>query len=55
MSGLLVAGAYAQGYGMCNVESIGGEHFRLIPDRNPNNRLIRHRKAIQFRKTRRTP
>jgi hypothetical protein len=52
MTGPISGRAYDSRRGMCNVEHIGGDHFRLIPDRNPNDRLIQHRAQIQWRRAR---
>ena len=54
MTGLIVGRAYEPGRGMCMVEQIRpmSPVFRLIPERNPNNRVIRHRDRIQWRSTR---
>lgn len=47
--------AYDQRRGMCSVQHIGGDYFRLIPDRKPNDRVIRHRALIEWRSTTTTP
>lgn len=52
MSGLILGRAHEPGVGMCLVEQIGRDTFRLIPDNNPNNRLIRQRTQVRWRKAR---
>lgn len=50
MSAQILARAYEPGRGMCNAESIGGDWFRLIPDHNPNDRILRHRDNVKWRR-----
>jgi hypothetical protein len=51
VTGQFIGKAYAKGYGLCYVEHLGGDQFRLTPLRNPYNRIIRPRGAFQWRKT----
>ena len=52
MTGAIIGRAWLPRYGMCSVEHIGGAQFRLIPDKTPNIRFIRHRDSIRWRNTR---
>ena len=52
MAGLIVGRAFESGVGMCSVEAIGGGYMRLIPDRNPLNRIVKHRAAVGWRRVR---
>ena len=50
MTARILARAYEPGSGMCSVESIGRDFFRLIPDNPSKPRRIKHRAHIRFRK-----
>ena len=50
MSGLILARAYDPARGMCSVEHVKGDWFRLIPDRDPNNRALKMRSQVAWRK-----
>jgi len=50
MTGVIVGRAWEPGRGVCLVEPLGGEWFRLIPENNPLNRVLRTRKQINWRK-----
>lgn len=57
MAGLILSRAFEPGVGMCHVEHVAGDWFRLIPDRNPLKRILKPRAAIRWRpaKTNQTP
>lgn len=54
MAGLIVGKAYERGVGMCYVEHVSGELFRLIPVNSGLSRILKTRREIAWRRTKET-